>query len=51
MTRRTDILGLFLLVLATVVGLWLGLSGPDVSPVFSQLPFPPDLGGGPGGAR
>jgi hypothetical protein len=47
-TRRTDLVGLLVLVIATVAGLWLGLSGPDVSPVISQLPFPT---GGFGGGR
>jgi hypothetical protein len=51
MTRRTDVVGMLLLVAATAVGLWLGLGGPDVSPVLSELPFPPGFGGGGGGAR
>ena len=49
MTRRTDVVGLALLAVATVVGVWTGLSGPDVSPVLSELPFGADLG--PGGGR
>jgi hypothetical protein len=48
MTRRTDLVGILLLVMASVAGVWLGLSGPDVSPVVSQLPFPT---GGFGGGR
>lgn len=50
MTRRTDLVGILVLVVATVVGVWLGLSGPDVSPVFSELPFPTGFGGGGGGS-
>lgn len=30
---RRDRAGLVILLLATLVGLWLGLAGPDVSPV------------------
>ena len=47
MSQDTDALGLVLAVVATVVGLRLGLSGPDVSPVFTELP----LGAVPGGTR
>jgi hypothetical protein len=45
MTRRFDVLGAVLLVAAVVLGLWLGLSGPDISPIFTEAP----LLGGPGG--
>ena len=38
MTGRIDVLGLVLLVAAVVVGLWLGLSGPDISPIFTEAP-------------
>jgi hypothetical protein len=30
---RTDRTGLVILLLATLSGLWLGLAGPDISPV------------------
>jgi hypothetical protein len=30
---RPDRAGLVILLLATLVGLWLGLAGPDISPV------------------
>ena len=43
MTRRVDLLWVLLLVAAVAVGLWLGLAGPDVSPVFSEVP----VDGGP----
>jgi hypothetical protein len=46
MTRRFDVIGVVLLVAALVVGLWLGLSGPDVSPIFTEAPLPGSLGGG-----
>jgi hypothetical protein len=49
MTRRADVVGIVLLLVATVLGLWLGLAGPDVSPVISELPFPAGVGGGGGG--
>jgi hypothetical protein len=45
MTRGFDGIGLVLLVAAVVVGFWLGLSGPDISPIFTEAPLP----GGPGG--
>lgn len=31
--RRPDRIGTWILVLATVVGVWVGLTAPDVSPV------------------
>ena len=49
MTRSIDIVGMAVLLLATVVGWWLGLAGPDVSPVLSELPFTVGFGGGGGG--
>jgi hypothetical protein len=46
MTRRFDVIGVVLLIAAVVVGLWLGLSGPDISPIFTEAPLPGGLGGG-----
>lgn len=46
MTRRYDVVGVVLLVAAVVVGVWLGLHGPDVSPIFTEAPTPGGLGGG-----
>jgi hypothetical protein len=57
----TDRVGLTILVVATLAGVWLGLAGPDTSPVAppGSLPVPvlhalinflftaPDGGGGP----
>jgi hypothetical protein len=48
MSARLDVVGFVLLVAAVVVGVWLGLSGPEVSPVFTQAP---GQGGGGGGLR
>jgi hypothetical protein len=45
MTARLDVMGVILLVAAIVVGVWLGLGGPDVSPIFTQAPGQ-DGGGG-----
>jgi hypothetical protein len=45
MTRRLDVVGVVLLLVAVAVGVWIGLNGPDLSPVFTDAPF----GGGPGG--
>jgi hypothetical protein len=38
---RTDRTGLVILLLATLAGLWLGLAGPDLSPVSpGSVPMP-----------
>jgi hypothetical protein len=39
--RPRDRAGLTLAVLATVVGVWLGLSAPDTSPVEPAIPAVP----------
>jgi hypothetical protein len=46
MTGRFDVIGVVLLVAAAVVGLWIGLSGPDISPIFTEAPLPGGLVGG-----
>jgi hypothetical protein len=38
MTARRDVLGVILIIAAVTVGLWLGLAGPDISPVFTEAP-------------
>lgn len=45
MTRQVDLVWVVLAVLATALGVWLGVHGADVSPIFSQAPLP---SGGPG---
>jgi hypothetical protein len=42
--RAADHVGAFVLLLATVAGLWLGLAGPDTSPVQPAVPPAPVLG-------
>lgn len=39
MTRRVDIVWLVLAVAATLLGIWLGVAGADVSPIFTEIPF------------
>ena len=46
MTRRVDLIWVVLAVAATVLGIWLGASGADVSPIFTEAPS--GIGGGPG---
>jgi hypothetical protein len=36
-----DRVGMLILLLATVIGLWLGLAGPDISPVAPPIPPTP----------
>ena len=38
MTGRFDVVGLVVLIVAVVVGVWLGVSGPDISPIFTEAP-------------
>lgn len=45
MTRRVDLIWVVLAIAATVLGIWLGVAGADVSPTFTEAPFNP---GGPG---
>jgi hypothetical protein len=44
-TRRVDLIWVALAIAATVLGIWLGVAGADVSPIFTELPF---NAGGPG---
>jgi hypothetical protein len=44
MSRPFDLVGLLLLLAALTFGVWLGLTGPDISPIFTEAP-----GGGNGG--
>jgi len=37
--KRLDLVWLALAIAATVVGLWLGMAGADISPVFTQAPL------------
>jgi hypothetical protein len=37
-TRRVDLVWVVLAVAATVLGIWLGVNGADVSPVFTEAP-------------
>ena len=46
MTRGVDLIWVILAVGATVLGIWLGVTGADVSPIFTEAPV--QLGGGPG---
>lgn len=46
MTRQRDLWGIVLVALAAAVGVWLGLSGPDISPIFTEAGL--DGGGGRG---
>jgi hypothetical protein len=48
MTGHLDVVGIALLIAALVIGVWMGLSGPDVSPIFTEFPL---TGGGSGGGR
>jgi hypothetical protein len=38
-SERQGLTWVVLAVAATVLGIWLGLSGADVSPIFTQAPF------------
>jgi hypothetical protein len=42
--RRVDLVWVVLAVLAGVAGIWLGVAGADVSPIFTQVPV--GIGGG-----
>jgi hypothetical protein len=46
MTRRVDLAWLVLAVAAATLGIWLGVSGADVSPIFTEVPL--GVGRGPG---
>jgi hypothetical protein len=37
-TRRVDLIWVVLAVAATVLGIWLGVTGADVSPIFTEAP-------------
>ena len=39
MTRRVDWIWVGLAVAATVVGVWFGAAGADVSPIFTEVPL------------
>jgi hypothetical protein len=43
-TKGWDVIALLLVVAAAALGLWLGMAGADVSPIFTEAPF-----GGVGG--
>ena len=43
-----DRVGVLIILLATVAGLWLGLAGPDISPVAPGAPPIPALDALPG---
>ena len=38
-SRQLDLVWVVLAVAATVLGVWLGLAGPDISPVFTEAPL------------
>lgn len=38
MTKRVDLIWVVLAVLATALGIWLGVAGADASPIFTQAP-------------
>jgi len=46
MTRRIDLAWVVLAVAATALGIWLGVAGADVSPIFTEVPI--GVGRGPG---
>jgi hypothetical protein len=46
MTRRVDVVWPILAIVATALGIWLGVAGADVSPIFTEAPF--NGAGGPG---
>jgi hypothetical protein len=46
MTGRIDLAWVALAIVATVVGIWLGAAGADVSPILTEAPL--GLGRGPG---
>jgi hypothetical protein len=46
-TRGVDLVWVILAVLATVIGVWLGLAGAEVSPIFTEV----TSGVGPGPSR
>jgi hypothetical protein len=39
MTGRIDLISMMLAVIATAVGVWLGVAGADISPIFTEAPF------------
>jgi hypothetical protein len=45
MDRRLDVVWVILVISAVVVGVWLGMAGVDISPVFTEVP---SGAGGPG---
>jgi hypothetical protein len=38
-TRRLGLVWLVLAAVATVLGIWLGVAAPEVSPIFTEAPF------------
>lgn len=44
MIKRLDLIWVVLALAATVLGIWLGVAGADISPIVSEVPF--DGGGG-----
>ncbi|HVI36124.1 MAG TPA: hypothetical protein VM684_07835 [Gaiellales bacterium] len=44
--KRLDIVWIVLAIAATVLGVWLGVAGADISPVFTEAPL--GAVGGPG---
>jgi hypothetical protein len=43
--KRLDVIWVVLATAATVFGVWLGMAGADISPIFTEAPSVP---GGPG---
>jgi hypothetical protein len=43
--RRLDLVWVVLAVVAVVLGIWLGLSGVDISPIFTEVPSGVGAGG------
>jgi hypothetical protein len=39
MTGRVDLVWAVLAVLATILGVWLGVTGVDISPIFTEAPL------------
>jgi hypothetical protein len=37
--KRLDLVWVVLAIAATVLGVWLGMAGADISPVFTQVPL------------
>jgi hypothetical protein len=39
MNGRVDLVWVILAIAAAALGIWLGVAGADVSPIFTEVPF------------